>query len=84
LKSEQDDGENPRKRRLSFAPRPEDVYESLPSTSSSVFYETPKKSKIQSDDDNDATEVSPEHQRTFGRENFGELVSPYLTPYVYN
>jgi hypothetical protein len=42
-----DDGENPRKRWHSFAPSPENVYESLPSTSSPVFYETPKKSKIQ-------------------------------------
>jgi hypothetical protein len=77
-----DVGENPRKRRLAFAPSPEDVYEPLPSTS--VFYETAKKSKIESDDVSDATEVSPEHVRKFGRANFGALASPYLTPYVYN
>jgi hypothetical protein len=94
------DGENhtasSRKRRLTFAPSPETVYESLPSTSTStppiqdVFYETPKKTgaDIPSDDDVDvATDMSPEieeHVRKFGRENFGELTSPYLTPYVYN
>jgi hypothetical protein len=78
IKSVQD---NPGKRKLSFAPSSEDVYESLPSTSG---FETPSKVEIQSDNDVDATEVSPEHVRTFGRENFGELASPYLTPYTYN
>jgi hypothetical protein len=43
-----------------------------------------KRSKIQIDDDNDATEMSLEHERKFGRENFGELASPYLTSYFYN
>jgi hypothetical protein len=82
FKSEQDsDVENTRKRRLSFAPSPEDVYEALSSTSR---FETPCKVEIQSDDDVDATEVSPEHVRTFSRENFGELASPYLAPYAYN
>jgi hypothetical protein len=82
FKSEQhSDGENPRKRRLSFAPSPEDVYESLPSTSS---FETHSKVEIQSDDNVDATEVSQEHVRTLSRENFGELASPYLAPYAYN
>jgi hypothetical protein len=77
FKSEQhSDGENPRKRRLSFAPSPEDVYESLPSNYSSEFYVTPKKSEIPNDDDDDATDVSEEHVRTFGREHFGELVTP--------
>jgi hypothetical protein len=81
LKSEQDDGEIPRKRKFAFSPSSEDVNESLPSTSS---FETSSKVEIESDNDVDATEVSPEHVRTFGRENFGELASPYLTPYVYN
>jgi hypothetical protein len=81
------------RRRLSFATSPEAVYESLPSTSSStlppdVLYETPKSTssvEIQSDDDD--TDVSPEiaeHVRQFGTKHFGELASPYLTPYVYN
>jgi hypothetical protein len=33
------------------------------------------------------TDESPEieeHVRTFGRENFGKIAIPYLTPYVYN
>jgi hypothetical protein len=73
-----------------FEPSPETVYESLPSTSSSpqdVLYETPKISsgaEIQSDDDADGSPEIEEHVRKFGREKFGELASPYLTPYVYN
>jgi hypothetical protein len=78
------------KRRLTFEPSPVTVYESLPSTSSSpqdVFYETPKRSsrdEIQSDGDADESPEIEEHVRKFGTENFGELASPYLTPYVYN
>jgi hypothetical protein len=63
----------------------------LPSTSSSprdVFYETPKRSssvEIQSDDDDaDESPEIEEHVRKFGRENFGKISRPYLTPYVYN
>jgi hypothetical protein len=79
--------------RLEFEPSPETLYESLPSTSNKpqgVLYETPKRSsaasEIQSDDDDGADE-SPEiqeHVRKFGREHFGKIASPYLTPYLYN
>jgi hypothetical protein len=81
---------------LEFERSAETVYESLPSTSSTpqdVFYGTPKRSsapaaEIQSDDDDDGgADGSPEieeHFRKFGREHFGKIASPYLTPYLYN
>jgi len=35
------------------------------------------------EDDNDDSEIIEDVKR-FGRQNFGEIASPYLTPYLYN
>jgi hypothetical protein len=90
------DGENhtAKRRSLSFPTSHEVVYESLPSTSSSpppplqdVFYKTSKRTSAEIPSDDDDADVSPEieeHVRDFGRDNFGELASPYLTTYVDN
>jgi hypothetical protein len=90
FKTEPGESRTESRRRLSFAPSPEAVYESLPSTSTlppDVLYETPKSTssvEIQSDDDTDVSPEIAEHVREFGRKHFGELASPYLTPYIYN
>ena len=49
---------------------------------------TPKKHKfeIEVDDDDDDVDCDAveEEVKDFGRKNFGEKASPYLTPYLYN
>jgi hypothetical protein len=75
-------------RRVSFSPPSmppvhEDIFESSPSTSQQ---ETPVK-RVQDDDgfeshDDDDTYIKPD-VRSFGREKFGEIASPYLTPYMF-
>jgi hypothetical protein len=64
------------------------IFESAPSTSQQL--ETPVK-RVQGDDeksdddddDDDDVYIEPEVQQ-FGREQFGEIASQYLAPYVYN
>jgi hypothetical protein len=77
------DGENHsasrKRRRLSFAPSPEAVFEWIPSTFSSlpplqdVFYETPKRTSAEIPHDDDDADVSPEIEEKvseFGTEIF--------------
>ena len=58
------------------------LVESLPSISAAaaenLYESTPRKRKFEIDDEEEQ-EVSD-----FGRKNFGELASSYLTPYLYS
>jgi hypothetical protein len=62
----------------------------IPSTSSSKFqalFEISKRPASSNDDDNDAAdgfESVDKDVRAFGKRNFGEIASPYRTPYLYN
>jgi hypothetical protein len=53
------------------------------------IYETPRRSveadtEGDTDDDDDDDAAVEEHVRRYGRTHFGEIASPYLTPYLYN
>ena len=67
------------------------VLESLPSTYvavESVYESTPRKPKfeieIDDEEDDDDDNAIEENGSDFGRKNFGELASPYLTTHLYN
>jgi hypothetical protein len=65
------------------------VVKPLPSTSfESVYESTPKRPKfeieVEDDDNDDENDAVEEEVKDFGRKNFGEIASPYLTSYVYN
>jgi hypothetical protein len=78
------------RKRVSFSssslpPVREHIFESAPSTSQQL--ETPVK-QVQGDDDDESDDdddvyIEPEVQQ-FGREQFGEIASSYLAPYVHN
>jgi hypothetical protein len=62
----------------------------IPSTSSAksqALLETSKRPASSNDDDDDAAndfESVDEEVRAFGKSIFGEIASPYLSPYIYN
>jgi hypothetical protein len=62
----------------------------LPSTSRDIIYETPKSSLDtgekgeEEDEDIDVGDVTETDVQQFGTRHFGELASPYVTPYIYN
>ena len=58
--------------------------ELLPSIET-VYETTPKRPKFEiTTDEDDDDDVVEKEVNDFGRKNFGELGSPYLTPYLYN
>jgi hypothetical protein len=64
---------------------------SSPSTSREIVYETPKSSLVTGAISEEEEEgVDTEHDLKekdvdeFGTKHFGELASPYVTPYLYN
>jgi hypothetical protein len=62
------------------SPSREDVPETSPATS----YETPKRTDDSDEEENeDDDKYIEEDVQKFGREHFGTLASPFLTPYLY-
>jgi hypothetical protein len=70
--------------------KPSVVGEELLSWIESVYETTPKTPKFETtvddddDDNDDDDDVVEEEVKKFGRKNFGEIASPYLTPHLYN
>ena len=82
----------PAKRHILFSETPKRARRSeqhvFPSTSSDVIYEstTPPPIEIRDDDDDDVETEDPGVEPevlAFGQKTFGEVASPYVSPYVY-